>query len=109
MYRLFARTLRHAAVITVLAAIPAAALAECCIVPDNGFGTATLPPQSTVASTCMYLGNTEITDGLEAGDWILADAQAVVEDGDRVRVAASALPGGAADSATRKELPAKLD
>ena len=25
------------------------------------------------------------------------------------RVAASALPGGAADSATRKELPAKLD
>ena len=55
------------------------------------------------------LTQTEITDGLEAGDWILADAQAVVEDGDRVRVAASALPGGADDSATRKELPAKLD
>ena len=55
------------------------------------------------------LTQTEITAGLEAGDWILADANAVVEEGDRVRVAASALPGGAAESATRKELPAKLD
>ena len=55
------------------------------------------------------LTQTEITAGLAAGDWILADAHAVVEEGDRVRVDASALPGGAADSATRKELPAKLD
>lgn len=55
------------------------------------------------------LTQTEITTGLEAGDWILADARAVVEEGDRVRVSASALPGGAADGATRKELPAKLD
>lgn len=55
------------------------------------------------------LTQTEITAGLAAGDWILADAHAVVEEGDRVRVDASALPGGAAESATRKELPAKLD
>lgn len=40
--------------------------AECCIVADNGFGTATLPPITTRA-TCIYLGNTEITAGLPAG------------------------------------------
>lgn len=88
MCRLFARNLRLATVITVLAAIPAAALAECCIVPDNGFGTATLPPQSTVASTCMYLGSTEITDGLPPG----ATIQIAASIGNFINV--SELPGG---------------
>ena len=55
------------------------------------------------------LTRSEITAGLAAGDWILADARAAVEEGARVRVEPSALPVGAADSATRKELPAKLD
>jgi hypothetical protein len=64
---LFGHSLRLAVAITVLAAIPAAALAVCCIVPDNGFGTATLPPPGTGASTCAYLGTTEITSGLPAG------------------------------------------
>ena len=55
------------------------------------------------------LTQTEITAGLQAGDWILADAQAAVAEGDRVRVVPSGLPVDAADPATRKELPAKLD
>ena len=55
------------------------------------------------------LAQTEVTAGLRAGDWILADAQAALAEGDRVRVAASDLQAGVADPATRKELPAKLD
>ena len=55
------------------------------------------------------LTQTEVTSGLRAGDWILADAQAAVAEGDRVRVVASDLPADAGDAATRKELPAKLD
>ena len=58
------------------------------------------------------LTQTEITTGLQAGDWILADAQAAIEQGDRVRVAASDVSADTADPAdpaTRKELPAKLD
>ena len=55
------------------------------------------------------LTQTEITAGLQAGDWILADAPAALQEGDRVRVDASALPVAGADPATRKELPAKLD
>ena len=55
------------------------------------------------------LTQTEVTSGLRAGDWILADAQAAVAEGDRVRVVASGLPADAGDAATRKELPAKLD
>ena len=51
----------------------------------------------------------EVTDGLAAGDWILADAAAPLQEGDRVRVVAGALPADATDAATRKELPAKLD
>ena len=50
----------------------------------------------------------EVTDGLAAGDWILADAAAPLQEGDRVRVVARALPADATDAATRKELPAKL-
>lgn len=55
------------------------------------------------------LTQTEVTSGLQAGDWILADAQATVAEGDRVRVVESDLPADATDAATRKELPAKLD
>lgn len=55
------------------------------------------------------LTQTEITEGLQAGDWILADANAAIEEGDRVRVAAGDLQAVGADPATRKELPAKLD
>ena len=55
------------------------------------------------------LALTEVTAGLQAGDRVLADAKAPLTEGDRVRVVASALPVGAADTATRKELPAKLD
>jgi len=55
------------------------------------------------------LALTEVTRGLEAGDWILADADAAVEEGQRARVNAGAQPAGADDPATRKELPAKLD
>lgn len=52
------------------------------------------------------LVQTEITAGLKAGDWVLADAPAALAQGDRVRVAPAAMPG---DAATRKELPVKLD
>lgn len=52
------------------------------------------------------LTQTEVTAGLQAGEWILADAQAVLAQGDRVRVVAT---GMTVDPATRKELPVKLD
>lgn len=52
------------------------------------------------------LTETEVTAGLQAGDWVLADAQAVLEQGERVRVVPA---GPGADPATRKELPVKLD
>lgn len=55
------------------------------------------------------LAMTEVTAGLQTGDRVLADAKAPLTEGDRVRVVPSALPVGAADTATRKELPAKLD
>ncbi|MDI1259722.1 efflux RND transporter periplasmic adaptor subunit [Aquabacterium sp.] len=55
------------------------------------------------------LTQSEVTAGLQVGDRVLTDAQAAVAPGDRVRVVLSGLPVGAADPATRKELPAKLD
>lgn len=55
------------------------------------------------------LALTEITAGLRAGEWILADAGAALQDGDRVHVVASDPPTDAADPATSKELPAKFD
>ncbi len=57
------------------------------------------------------LTQTEVTAGVQAGDWILADARAAMEQGDRVRISPSALPVGAsaADPATRQELPVQLD
>ncbi|PWF49122.1 efflux RND transporter periplasmic adaptor subunit [Massilia glaciei] len=52
------------------------------------------------------LTQTEVTAGLRVGDWILADAEAALAQGGRVRVVATGL---GADPATRKELPVKLD
>jgi hypothetical protein len=40
---------------------------SCCLQPDNGFGTATLPPST---SGCSYYGTSEIVDGLAPGDTI---------------------------------------
>lgn len=55
------------------------------------------------------LALTEITRGLQPGDWILADSRAPVEEGGRARVRQGALAIDAADPATRKELPARFD
>jgi HlyD family secretion protein len=51
----------------------------------------------------------EITQGLQAGDWVLADGSLMIEAGSRARVKASAAPTDASDPATRKELPARFD
>jgi hypothetical protein len=40
---------------------------ECCLAPDNGSGTATLPPST---GGCYYYGSTEIVDGLPAASSI---------------------------------------
>ncbi len=53
------------------------------------------------------LAQTEVIDGLQPGDWILADAQAPVAEGDRVRVSAST--GMALDARARNEPPVRLD
>lgn len=55
------------------------------------------------------LALTEVTDGLADGDQVLADARAAIAEGDRVRVRAGRLPADAGDTATRNELPARLD
>lgn len=55
------------------------------------------------------LTHSEVISGLQVGDWILVDAQAVLTSGDRVRVK-SAKPGIApADSAGQNELPVRMD
>lgn len=53
------------------------------------------------------LTQTEIIKGLDTGDWILADAQAQVSIGQKVRLMAPAEPSPTSDS--RNELPARLD
>lgn len=45
----------------------------CCVAPDNGFGTALLPPP-VGAGGCLYFGNTEIIDGLPLGTTIQISA-----------------------------------
>lgn len=57
----------------VLLVIPGLVHAQCCTVPDNGSGTALLPPMST-GNTCVYLGTMEITNGLPAGTTIQISA-----------------------------------
>lgn len=52
------------------------------------------------------LSQSEVTSGLQAGDWILADAQAPVAEGERVRPVAGALPAAPAAS---NELPVPFD
>ena len=52
------------------------------------------------------LTEAEVTTGLQAGDWILADGQAALAEGDRVRVVPA---NPAANRATRNELPVKFD
>jgi HlyD family secretion protein len=55
------------------------------------------------------LALSEIKEGLQAGDWILADAGAQLDEGARVRLSETALPAATNDPATRKELPARFD
>lgn len=52
------------------------------------------------------LTETEVTAGLRAGEWVLADAPSALAEGERVRVVAAATGAG---PATRRELPVKLD
>jgi HlyD family secretion protein len=52
---------------------------------------------------------TEVTQGLQAGDWILADGHAAVAEGDRVQVVRGTPQAGSTTSATRTELPVRLD
>lgn len=52
------------------------------------------------------LTETEVTAGLQAGDWVLADGQAALAEGGRVRVVSGGL---AVNAASRNELPVKLD
>ena len=69
-------------------------------------GRATLQP---VALGLRGLAQTEVTAGLQAGDWVLSDAQAPIEDGDRVRLQTSSQTAPAADPATRQEAPVRMD
>lgn len=55
------------------------------------------------------LALTEITEGLQAGDWVLTDAAGTWQEGAAVRVAAQALPDGPVDASARNELPVKFD
>lgn len=55
------------------------------------------------------LAQTEVTAGLETGDWILADGQAAVTEGDRVRLAPNIVRADIDNRSTRKELPIGLD
>ena len=55
------------------------------------------------------LAQTEVTAGLQAGDWVLSDAQAPIEHGDRVRLQTSSQTAPAADPATRQEAPVRMD
>lgn len=52
------------------------------------------------------LTQTEVTAGLQEGDWVLADPGAALAEGDRVRVTGAAIKR---DGASRNELPVKLD
>lgn len=54
------------------------------------------------------LAMSEILSGLQAGDWVLANADSDVAEGDRVRVLQQSAATGATD-ASRNELPARFD
>ena len=55
------------------------------------------------------LAATEILSGLRAGDRVLADTDSGLADGDRVRVTAPPAANDAQSTASRKELPARLE
>lgn len=55
------------------------------------------------------LTHSEVVQGLQAGDVVLANGQAAVRAGDRVRPMFGSLPTHTANSATRNELPLPLD
>jgi len=55
------------------------------------------------------LTHSEVSAGLAAGDWVLADAGAAIAEGERVRVVAAGAPANATNSGTRNELPMKMD
>lgn len=58
--------------LSALSARDAAAQGGCCVVPDNGFGTAALPPLN-----CTYWGEMAIIDGLAMGTTIIIDTEIV--------------------------------
>lgn len=55
------------------------------------------------------LAQTEVTAGLQAGDWILTDPQADVDEGRRVRVVSDERRVDTEKPSTRQELPFGLD
>lgn len=63
--RLFVPTLMALVVLTA----NAFATVPCCLAPDNGNGTTTLPAFGP-SDGCLYLGSTEIVDGLPVGTTI---------------------------------------
>lgn len=51
----------------------------------------------------------EVTAGVKAGEWVLADGAADIADGARVRVRREEIPKIGSDTATRNELPVPLN
>ena len=65
--------------------------------------------QSRVTLGLRGLAASEVTAGIKAGDWVLADGAVDIADGARVRVAQEEIPMIGSDTATRNELPIPLD
>ena len=82
---------------------------------DRGQGTVWRVRSGKAERTPVKLGLrgttlTEVTSGLRAGDWVLADAGADVQEGQRVRTIPQ--PAGAGNDTgtnSRNDIPAKLD
>lgn len=55
------------------------------------------------------LAASEVTAGVKAGDWVLADGGTDIADGARVRVVQEEIPVAGNDPATRNELPVPLN
>lgn len=51
----------------------------------------------------------EVTAGVKAGDWVLANGAAELSDGQRVRIVKEELPQAGRSSATRNELPVRFN
>ena len=65
--------------------------------------------RSRVTLGLRGLSASEVTAGVKAGDWVLADGAANIADGARVRVAREEIPMIGSDTATRNELPVPLN